>query len=506
MKIKYILPLTLFVLHSIASFAQVQVPHESYSPLAGRTITSAEILPPSMAGSSLTEQLDFVFDSLSAETKIKGWSAAMYLPDGSIWERASGLSRELPEPTSLSTDHLLGMGSITKSFVAATILLMQEEGLLNINDTIGKYLAPYPNVNRKATIKHLLGHRSGINDYLNENPASVEAIFTYPDSIWVTDTVLHHYVLAPNFSPGNWWSYSNTNYLLAERIIENVTGKRWYEVVRERILDPYGLDQTFAYPFEDLGDKQFSNVWLDLDGNSQVEDVQGSGISMDGFFSMAAGAGSLVTTPEDLVKFSTFLYGGSVLADTTLQEMKKRQTPMSIDLYYGLGTLKFSLPQNLVNWGHDGNIIYKSIAMHMPAPNISIAVQQNDDRLVFLADTVNYDLYDVFLALLDTYLNYEEPVSTAHPAMSLEEMKLFPNPARDQLSVSIHADQPTSASYAIMNSEGKWMSSGAMMDLEAGQNNTTLYLESLPEGVYILQLRSENQVLSKPFIITNDQK
>ena len=118
-----------------------------------------------VAGSSLPEVLDHVFDSLTSISVIKGFNAAMLLPDGTLWKRASGLAEQIPAQIDLTTDHLMGMGSISKSFVSATMLLLLEDGLLSLDDSIGQYLEPYTNVPGHTTIRQLLSHRSGINDY-----------------------------------------------------------------------------------------------------------------------------------------------------------------------------------------------------------------------------------------------------------------------------------------------------------------------------------------------------
>ncbi len=111
---------------------------------------------------TLPATLDFVFDSVTSLTPIKGFNAAMLLPDGSSWKRAQGLAEEIPAAMPLSTEHLMGMGSITKSFVATTLLLLFEDGLLDLGDSIGRYVGPYPNVPGSVTIRQLLSHRSGI--------------------------------------------------------------------------------------------------------------------------------------------------------------------------------------------------------------------------------------------------------------------------------------------------------------------------------------------------------
>ncbi len=264
-----------------------------------------------------------------------------------------------------------------------------------------------------------------------------DAWATNLDSIWEAETILNNYVLAPNFPVDLAWSYSNTNYLLAGRIIESITGQPWHEVVRQKLLDPLGLSHTFAYPWETPGSQPFSHAWADLDGNGTVEDVQGLGLPTKGFFSMATAAGCLISTPEDLVKFSERVYGGHVLNPATLAEMQTDyvQDPNG-GVLYGLGTASFPMPQNLENWGHNGDLIYKSIAFYFPWENMSLAVQQNDDRGFDPTQPAPVlDANFVFLALLDAYLNWSPSSATDEFGGDGAGFSISPNPVTEKLNI-----------------------------------------------------------------------
>jgi len=363
----------------------------------------------------------------------------------------------------------MGMGSITKSFVAATILLLMEDGLLNLDDPAGMYLDPYPNIPPEATIRQLLSHRSGIYDYMG-NPELIQSRQSHPDSIWETDTLLYHYVLEPIFSPGTEWSYSSTNYLLLGRLIEHLTHKPWYEVVRDRMIDPLGLTHTYCFPFESPGMLEMSHCWADLNSDGQVEDMQGSGFPVEGLFSVAGSAGCLITTPEDLVRFSARLYGGHVVNPVSLDEMKKDYTYGSQYFTYGLGALSFK-EMDLENWGHDGNLIYRAIALYFPEEEMSLAVQQNDNRS---KDQINF--YRVFDALLDTYLR----------SGTLENgLKIFPNPTSGvlHLEVTRNTDLTYPTTGILINMLGQQVRSFRVV-----QRKTELYLGGLSEGIYFLSL------------------
>jgi len=248
-------------------------------------------------------------------------------------------------------------------------------------------------------------------------------------------------------------------------------------------LTPLGLTHTFSYPWEGPDGQPFSHAWIDWDGNPGVEDLQGIGVSMDGFFSMATSAGCLISTPEDLVRFSDGLYGGDLLQPASLAEMQidYLQAPAS-GLAYGLGTMSLAYPSGIDNYGHNGNLIYKTVLLHFPEKNVSIVVQQNDNR----TSTPNFPIIDVFTvfdALLDACENYV-PVST-HDLNDDKTITVFPNPVEDkmtiQLSETTTLDFPVQAQ--LMNASGRMMQ---VFDLN--ETMTTIELDDLASGLYFLKV------------------
>lgn len=481
---------------------QISILHEPASESILREKDQIQCIPLSVAGSTLPELLDHVFDSLTSESAIKGMSAAMLLPDGTLWQRASGLARGIPSTQPLTPNHLLGMGSITKSFVSATLLLMIEDSLLSLDDSIGKYLEPYDNIPGYITIRELLSHRSGINDYLNENPAMVNDWISYPDSIWVADTILHHYVLAPNFPAGTNWSYSNTNYMLAGRIIEQITGLPWYVEVRERILDPYDFSHTSAYPWETHGAQPFAHIWIDFDGDGIVDDLQGLGFPDQGLFSIAGSAGCLLSTPEDLVKFHRLVYGGHLLQDSTLEEMVTDYIQDGSGFEYGLGSAMFPLGSSLENHGHDGSILYKSIALYFTGEDLAIAVMQNDDRLAVPSPTdAPFDLNYLTIELLKTYLNYSEPTATKDPSFALQNLKVYPNPASEVTNVGLTLTQNGQIRFELRHIDGTLAQTQSYGWKEAGYYELEMPLQGIPKGLYLVGLQNGSHQQQRLLIV-----
>lgn len=429
----------------------------------------------------LNALLDHVFDSLTNASTISGFNAAILFDDGSVWKRANGQAVGFPFPQPMTEDHLMAMGSISKTFVATTIMLLVEDGLLNLDDPLHLYLPDYPNIDNRISIRQLLSHTSGLNDFLNENPNTTTTWATYLDSIWHIDTVLNHFVLEPNFSAGTGWSYSNTNFLLAGRIIEVVTGRAWYEVVRDRIIDPLNLTSTFTYPWEDFGTLELAHAFVDIDGNGSLEDAQGYGFNLDGLFSLASSAGCLISTPENIARFNKMLFTGQIVNSNSLMEMTTNYIPgPPSNGLYGLGTTSFPLGEP--NWGHNGSLIYQSLALYFPNYDISLAIQQNDPT-IGNNQNPQIDIYFIFQELVNAIASYV-PTSLQELENNVT-MDIFPNPVSNHLNITIvdHSNLQKDTELKIYAADGK------LIDIiTLTGKNISADVSDLQDGWYIIRL------------------
>ncbi len=434
---------------------------------------------------SLIEALDITFDSITAISPLKGYNAAVNLPDGTVWNRAKGLaSSDLQD--SLNVSHAMGMGSTTKTFTAVTILLLQEEGLLNINDAIGNYLPDYPDIDSAITIRQLLQHTSGIYSY-TDHPTFSNQIFSNPNYIWPPEEVIESFVLAPLFLPGTSWSYSNTNYLLAGMIIEAVTNQSYYSAVRSRILNPLGLTHTFCFPQETLAGP-FADVWLDLDGNGTKEVVQDF-LPLTSYFSAAYSAGALVTTSEDLALFFKKLLNQEILQPATFNEMFfLYPLEPSGTFGYGLGIYNTQACGQM-GWGHNGYIIYQSDNITLPNEDYAISVLSNDGD----NNTDIVGLIDLKLALAEVICNFE-PVGLDD--QELDILKISPNPMIDYLEVTL----PEEGNYKLLLVD---LTGSILYEGEFSGNNKRIHTENLLTGVYVLQVISSTGKHYSELIVKN---
>ena len=151
---------------------------------------------------------------------------------------------------------LFGFGSITKTFVAAIVLQLVEEGKLGLGDTLGKWLEEYPNIDTNITVHQLLNHTSGLGGYFRKEHfrSDVEGNL---DRVWSPEEILK-YVGIPKTLPGDGKQYSNTNYILIDLIVEAATGNPVEQELEERVFRPLRLDHTYL-PKRDFDPRRWAN-------------------------------------------------------------------------------------------------------------------------------------------------------------------------------------------------------------------------------------------------------
>jgi D-alanyl-D-alanine carboxypeptidase len=277
---------------------------------------------------------------------IKGAAAAVYTPWAGSWSGSCGVA--VPG-VPCTTDRAFCIGSNTKLFIAVTMFKLQEQGLLNLDDSLYKWLPVYKNVDSTVTIRQLLTHRSGIFDFLNDdNGVLYTKIWTDTGRTWSPLAILGG-IGSPWFKPGQGFRYSNTNYLLAGMIIDAATGSHWYTKIRELILDPLGLDNTFTAYYEPVRGKIASNYyyacWYKVPPKAP--------------YSAAGAAGGMYSTVQDMVKWYHALFNGEVLSPESMKEFLSIE-PATL---YGYGIVAGLDPEEKVPelW-HDGSFgMYISI-------------------------------------------------------------------------------------------------------------------------------------------------
>jgi len=212
------------------------------------------------------------------------------------------------------------LGSVTKQFTAASILLLQERGKLKVTDPVKKYMPDAPAAWDKITIFNLLTHSSGIPNFTSfPDYASQEPFDTTPEKL-----VARFRDKPLEFQPGEKMSYSNSGYVLLGYLLEKISGESYEKFVQGNIFTPLSM--------KDSG----------YDSNSAIIPKRAagyvpgpSGPSNAGFINMTVplSAGALYSTTEDLLRWEQGLFGGKLLSPSSLQEMT---TPFKNDYAFGL--------------------------------------------------------------------------------------------------------------------------------------------------------------------------
>ncbi|WP_275675441.1 serine hydrolase domain-containing protein [Streptomyces sp. MUM 178J] len=257
------------------------------------------------------------------------------------------------------------VGSITKTFVATTLLQLEAEGRLRLDDTVDAWLPGLVRGNghdgTKISIRQLLNHTSGIYNYTAD--PEVQSYFVAPgffehrfDTTTPEELVAVAMRHKPNFEPGADWSYSNTNYVLAGMIVEKVTGRPYGEEIRDRIIRPLHLRATSVPGVDPRMPRPSGRGYSKL----SFDDTSGRTYDVTEFNPSGAwAAGEMISDSADLNRFYSALMRGRLLPPAQLKEML---TTVPVDEEgwpeggYGLGLLKRKLSCGTEVWGHSGGI------------------------------------------------------------------------------------------------------------------------------------------------------
>jgi len=264
-------------------------------------------------------RMDQIVQSYVSNGKFMG-SVLVARGDSVLLSKGYGLANlEWAIPNQPSTKFRLG--SLTKQFTAASILLLEERGKLKLDDPIKKYLPDAPAAWDRITIFHLLTHTSGIPNFTNFPDYRLnEATPATPEQI-----VARFRDKPLDFVPGEQWNYSNSGYVLLGYLIEKITDGTYATFVQDNIFTPLGMKNS-GYD---------SNTAI-IPRRAAGYEEGAHGLQNAGYIHMSIpfSAGALYSTTEDLLRWEQGLFGGKLLSPASLQKMI---TPFKHDYGLGLG-------------------------------------------------------------------------------------------------------------------------------------------------------------------------
>src|SRR5258705_545977 len=209
-----------------------------------------------------------------------------------IYEKGYGLAN-IEEGVSITPQTVFDIGSTSKQFTSASILLLEKQGKLSLQEDIRKYLPEIPDYGHQITIRHLLNHTSGLRDYLT----LFELAGVNTDSVTTDDDALAIIARqkALNFEPGSDWLYSNSGFFLLSVIVKRVSGKTLRQFATETIFEPLQMTQTV---FRDEHTQLLPNRAMAYDPKEG-----GTGYTLDFSYFEQTGDGAVHTSVEDLLKW-----------------------------------------------------------------------------------------------------------------------------------------------------------------------------------------------------------
>ena len=323
-----------------------------------------------MRASEHPETLYQAFLDQTVSAGVPGITAAVAASNGVVWTAASGIAN-LATGERMRPDMLLGIGSITKTFVAVVILQLIDEKRLHpdhtAKDILGVVVDGLPNADT-ATVAQLLNHTSGIPSW-EDDPTWIRhgrGNLLDAGRIWgKLDTLGYIKGKKRLAAAGKKYSYSNTNYTLLGMIVEKVTGMEAVTVIHERVLEPLGLQDVFVEGFESVPQNRLPRRyhWATQDFRraagvnaaftevrAELIDASPSNLSTEWM------AGGMLATARDLALYGLALRDGRLLKTESMEFMTDWAL-VGPDTQVGHGLFRISYPGGFAIVRHNGDVL-----------------------------------------------------------------------------------------------------------------------------------------------------
>ncbi len=352
-------------------------------------------------------KLDSYFKALETNNKFMG-SVAVSKNGVVVYSKAIGFA-DVEKSRKADGNSKYRIGSITKSFTAVLVLKAVEEQKLALTQTIDQWFPTIKNA-QKITVKQLLSHRSGIHNFTDN--ADYPKWNTKPKTeVEMVEIISKG---GSDFAPDSKTKYSNSNFVLLTFILEKVFAKPYADLLQEYIIRPVGLTDTYLFGKIDP-DKNECNSYV-FAGKWKVQSETDATIPL--------GAGAIISTPTDLIKFANALFGGKLVKPESLELMK------TIKEGYGIGLFRMPFYAS-VGYGHSGGIDgFSSIYTYFPDEKIAYALTSNG---------TNYNNNNISIAVLSAICGkpYDIPVFSTFDVKADDLDKYLGVYASNQIALKI---------------------------------------------------------------------
>ncbi len=331
------------------------------SLLLGASVNAQTDLSP-----ELRSRIDKLATDALATSGVPSASIAVVKDGKIVYSNAYGSARLEPK-TPATTMMRYSIGSISKQFTAAALLLLQEQGKLSLDDKVSKFIPDLTRAN-EVTIRQLLSHTSGYQDYWPQDyvmPMMLQPV--------TARKILDQWARKPlDFDPGTKWQYSNTNYVIAGLIIEKASGKPLLQFLQEKVFAPLGMTSVANIDEKRLGDTDPTGYMRYALGPLRVAPKEGPG--------WLFAAGELAMTAEDLAKWNISIMDQKLLRPASYRELEREaQLNNGMGTRYGLGvSLGTEAGHRAVS--HGGEVSgFVSESVVFPDERVSVVALTNQD-------------------------------------------------------------------------------------------------------------------------------
>jgi D-alanyl-D-alanine carboxypeptidase len=342
-------------------------------------------------GEAMSRAIDAI---VQGELAASGTGAAVAVFQGGAMVHHHGYGLANVElGVAVEADTVFPICSISKPITATLIMMLVEDGLLDLDAPVGRYLPAFGH--EAVTLRHLLTHTSGLSNYnAGERFLRHEGRLALP----AAERLAFLLTQAAEFTPGERYSYCNTGYVLLGFIVEAVTGRRFHEVLRERVFGPCGMDQSNLLDDHAIIPKRAAGYEL---GKHGLQNAWYQAVSWRG------GAGGIAATAGDLVRWMLAFETGQLVSPESRAEMLKPVVLNDGSIFdYGLG------------WGtgvYHGHKAYLHTGGGFGYSCELVRFPQADITIVLLSNLYRFAFHRVCMAIARQALGLVEPVSRPRP-------------------------------------------------------------------------------------------
>ncbi len=339
--------------------------------------------------------------------KVPGIAIGIYNKGGEL-SAAFGIT-SVEHPLPVTVDTLFQTGSISKTFTGTVIMQLVEQGKVDLDAPVRKYIKDFQlkdkEVVKKVTVRHLLTHMGGwVGDYFNDFGNGDDAL----------DKMVKDVARMEQIQPlGTIWSYNNTGFNIASRVIEVVMKKPYEQVMQEMLLTPVGLDMTFFYPSDILFTHRFVVGHQTVDGKVSVTRPWAIGRAGNG-------VGGVVSTVRDLLKYARFHMSNGKKGVITRKSLKAMRVAQADAGARGMMGITWFIRKigDITVYAHGGATNgQQAYFFFIPDQDFACAILTNSDDGGIVAD-------GVFAKVLKLYFsaktNLPNPIKTSN-----EELKPY---------------------------------------------------------------------------------